>query len=57
MLIKTVGIAVVYGQEERGCQVRHHVGQMTDAQAAAAASEPAFAKIWNNPEDDIYDHA
>jgi hypothetical protein len=23
--------------------------------AAAAASAPAFARIWNNPEDDIYD--
>ena len=25
------------------------------AHAAAAASEPAFAKIWDNPEDDVYD--
>lgn len=25
------------------------------AHAAAAASEPAFAKVWNNPEDDVYD--
>jgi hypothetical protein len=23
--------------------------------AAAAASEPAFAKVWDNPEDDVYD--
>ncbi|MGH6956616.1 MAG: hypothetical protein ACREEW_08140 [Caulobacteraceae bacterium] len=23
--------------------------------AAGAASEPAFAAIWNNPEDDVYD--
>jgi hypothetical protein len=23
--------------------------------AASAASEPAFAAIWNNPEDDVYD--
>jgi hypothetical protein len=23
--------------------------------AAAAASVPAFAKVWNNPEDDAYD--
>ena len=23
--------------------------------SAAAASSPAFAKIWNNPEDDAYD--
>jgi hypothetical protein len=22
--------------------------------AAAAASEPAFAKVWDNPEDDVY---
>lgn len=25
------------------------------AKAALAASEPAFATIWNNPEDDVYD--
>jgi hypothetical protein len=24
-------------------------------QAAAAASEPAFGAVWNNPEDDVYD--
>jgi hypothetical protein len=23
--------------------------------AASAASEPAFAAVWNNPEDDVYD--
>ena len=23
--------------------------------AAVAASEPAFAQVWNNPEDDVYD--
>lgn len=23
--------------------------------AASATSEPAFAAIWNNPEDDVYD--
>ena len=23
--------------------------------AASAASEPAFAGVWNNPEDDVYD--
>ena len=23
--------------------------------AAAAASAPAFAAVWNNPEDDVYD--
>ncbi len=23
--------------------------------AAAAASDPTFATIWNNPEDDVYD--
>jgi len=23
--------------------------------AAAAASGPAFAKVWDNPEDDVYD--
>lgn len=26
---------------------------LTDA--AATASEPAFAAVWNNPEDDVYD--
>jgi hypothetical protein len=25
------------------------------AHSAAAASEPAFAKVWDNPEDDAYD--
>jgi hypothetical protein len=25
------------------------------ARAAAAASVPAFAKVWDNPEDDVYD--
>ncbi len=25
------------------------------AQAAAAASAPAFESVWNNPEDDVYD--
>ena len=27
----------------------------TLTRAAAASSEPAFAAIWNNPEDDVYD--
>ncbi len=26
------------------------------SRAAAAASEPAFAMIWNNPDDDVYNH-
>jgi hypothetical protein len=25
------------------------------SRAALAASAPAFAKVWNNPEDDVYD--
>jgi len=25
------------------------------ARAAAAASTPAFAKVWENPDDDVYD--
>ena len=25
------------------------------ARAAAAASAPAFAQVWDNPEDDVYD--
>jgi hypothetical protein len=27
------------------------------ARAATSASEPAFAKVWANPEDDVYDRA
>ena len=27
------------------------------AHAAAAGSEPAFAKVWDNPEDDVYDRS
>jgi hypothetical protein len=27
------------------------------ARAANAASEPAFAKVWSNPEDDVYDQS
>jgi len=27
------------------------------ARAATAASEPAFARVWANPEDDVYDRA
>ena len=27
------------------------------ARAATAASEPAFAEVWANPEDDVYDRA
>jgi len=26
-----------------------------DTAQASAASEPAFAKVWDNPEDDVYD--
>jgi hypothetical protein len=29
--------------------------ERTLARAAAAASAPAFAAIWSNPEDDVYD--
>ncbi len=29
--------------------------QRSLARAAAAASEPAFAAVWSNPEDDAYD--
>ena len=25
------------------------------SRAATAASEPAFANVWNNPDDDVYD--
>ena len=27
------------------------------ARAATRAAEPAFAKVWSNPEDDVYDRA
>jgi hypothetical protein len=30
-------------------------GKRALTRAAAATSEPAFAAIWNNPEDDVYD--
>ena len=29
--------------------------QETMSRTAAALSEPAFEKIWSNPEDDVYD--
>ena len=29
--------------------------ERANSRAAAAASEPAFAAVWNNPEDDAYD--
>jgi hypothetical protein len=29
--------------------------QETMSRTAAALSEPAFEKVWNNPEDDVYD--
>ena len=30
-------------------------GEQALTRAAAAASTPAFAAVWNNPEDDVYD--
>ena len=35
--------------------LRRRQARTADAQAAAAASAPAFARVWNNPEDDVYD--
>ncbi len=34
---------------------REHATDRQLAHAAAAAAEPAFAKVWDNPEDDVYD--
>ncbi len=36
-------------------QVREREQDRALARAAAAASVPAFAAVWNNPEDDAYD--
>ena len=30
-------------------------GERTLSRAATATSAPAFAAVWNNPEDDLYD--
>ena len=30
-------------------------GERTLTRAATAGSAPAFAHVWNNPEDDVYD--
>ncbi len=35
--------------------IRSREQGQTLTRAAAASSEPAFAAIWNNPEDDVYD--
>jgi hypothetical protein len=35
--------------------VENHQPDSALAQMAAKASEPSFAKIWDNPEDAIYD--
>jgi hypothetical protein len=35
--------------------IRLREQQRALTRAAAAASAPAFAEIWSNPEDDIYD--
>lgn len=35
--------------------IRLREQQLSLARAAAAASTPAFAAVWNNPEDDAYD--
>jgi len=31
------------------------IAERAQGRAAGAASGPAFARIWNNPEDDAYD--
>ncbi len=35
--------------------IRSREQEQTLTRAAAASSEPAFAAVWNNPEDDVYD--
>ena len=35
--------------------IRSREQEQALTRAAAAASAPAFAAIWNNPEDDVYD--
>ena len=35
--------------------IRQREQERTLTRAAAAASAPAFAAVWSNPEDDIYD--
>jgi hypothetical protein len=35
--------------------IRLREEQRTTTREAAAASEPAFAAVWNDPEDDAYD--
>ncbi len=35
--------------------IRRRQEQAADARAAAEASAAAFACVWNNPEDDVYD--
>jgi hypothetical protein len=35
--------------------IRLREQERTLSRAAAAASAPAFAAVWNNPEDDVYD--
>lgn len=47
--------------EDRLAEIENFVDFIRDqeshralVQAAAAASEPSFARVWDNPEDDIY---
>ena len=35
--------------------IRSREQELAVTRAAAAASAPAFAAVWNNPEDDVYD--
>jgi hypothetical protein len=38
-----------------GQREAEHTSSRALRQAALAASAPAFAAVWNNPEDDVYD--
>jgi len=35
--------------------LRYHAEDRAFVRAASAMSEPAFAAVWDNPEDDVYD--
>jgi hypothetical protein len=35
--------------------IRQREHDRAPTRAAASASSPAFAAVWNNPEDDVYD--
>lgn len=45
-------------EKNQPSQKHHHIASKTElTRAAAAASEPSFHEVWDNPEDDAYDTA